>query len=177
MFCGVHFNDSHNTQPSENYLNLLIARIFAIEFSLQLATIHPTLNILFLGKNGEYNRIPYFFYVYHNFLSIWWSLAKYAYCHVIASTNNVVPQHMKQIPLEKKIRAREKKPGKVDNKNSMSKCVIIGLLQVYDECARAKQDCKNLNYHRTNENANHFVYIVMPDSTIDLYHTVHAYRC
>lgn len=104
-------------------------------FSLQLATIHPTLNIflLFFGKKRgiQQNSVLFFMYVYHNFLSFWWRLAK---CNMLTVTS--LPAHKQCCTTtheidtvgKKKIRAREKKPGKVDNKNSMSKCVIIGLL-------------------------------------------------
>lgn len=110
MFSGVHFNDSHNTQPSENYLNLLIARIFAIEFSLQFATIHPTLNILFFfGKKRGIQQNSVLLYVYHNFLSISWRLAKYAYCHVIARTNKQCCTTTHEIDTVGKKYEREKK--------------------------------------------------------------------
>lgn len=66
MFSGVHFNDSHNTQPSENYLNLLIARIFAIEFFIAARDYSPDFEYFssfFWEKTGNTTEFSTFFYV------------------------------------------------------------------------------------------------------------------
>lgn len=97
MFSGVHFNDSHNTQPSENYLNLLIARIFAIEFFIATRDYSSDFEYFSLFLGIQQNSVLFICMCIIIFSAFGGDLPNVIcllsrHCQ---HTNNVVPQHMK----------------------------------------------------------------------------------